>query len=179
MDPNYGEWNASEIETVKALIASHSAKSTFVNDINNKQSDIVDVLQERFPTKEKHKVTNLYGDLMVEKMHVMLSGNQNGTTGSKLVNDKFGMLVEHPTMDILGGDLVEERKAKRKVGEDLHSQPDPQKERQRRRFWTTEEHRLMISLSHILMTFDPFISFFLFWECLSHISCKLLLRILE
>ena len=72
----------------------------------------MDVLQARFPTKEKHKqVTNLYADLMVEKMHVMLSGNQNGTTGSKLVNDKFGMLVEHPTMDILGGDLVE-RKAK-------------------------------------------------------------------
>ena len=70
MDPNYGEWNASEIETVKALIASHSAKSTFVNDINNKQSDIVDVLQARFPTKEKHKVTKLYADLMVEKMQI-------------------------------------------------------------------------------------------------------------
>jgi hypothetical protein len=60
MDPNYGDWNASEIKTVKALIASHSAMSTYANDINNKQIDIVDVFQARFPTKEKHKVTNLY-----------------------------------------------------------------------------------------------------------------------
>jgi hypothetical protein len=116
---------------------------------------------------------------MVEKMHMMLSGNQHATAGSNLVNDKSGMPVEHPTMDVLGGDLMDERKAKRKVGEDLHSQPDPQKERQRRRSWTTDEHRLMISLSHILMSFDPFIYFFLFWECLSHISCKLLLHISE
>jgi hypothetical protein len=179
MDPNYGEWNASKIKMVKDLIASHSAKSTYANNINNKQIDIVDVLQARFPTKEKHKVTNLYADLMVEKMHMMLSSNQHATAGSKLVNDKFGMPVEHPTMDVLGGDLMEERKAKRKVGEDLHSQPDPQMERQRRRSWTIDEHRLMISLSHILMSFDPFISFFLVWECLSHISCKLLLHILE
>jgi hypothetical protein len=63
------------------------------------------------------------------------------------------MPVEHPTIDVLGGDLVEERKAKRKVGEDPHSQPDPQNERQRRRFWTTVEQRLTISLSYILMTF--------------------------
>jgi hypothetical protein len=67
---------------VKALIASQSAKSTYVNDINNKQSDIVDVLQARFPTKEKHKVTYLYADLMVEKMHVMLRGNQHATAGT-------------------------------------------------------------------------------------------------
>jgi hypothetical protein len=165
MDPNYGEWNASEIKMVKALIACHSANA---NDLNNKQIDIVDVLQARFPTKEKHKVTNLYADLMVEKMHMMLSGDQHATIGSKLVNDKFGMPVDH--MDVLGGNFVEERKAR----EDPHSQPDPQMKRQRRRFWTTDEHRLMISLSHILMSFDPFISFFLLWECLSHISCKLL-----
>ncbi|XP_066373295.1 uncharacterized protein [Miscanthus floridulus] len=121
MDPNYGEWNAFEIKMVNDLIASHSAKSAYANDINNKQIDIVDVLQARFPTKEKHNVTNLYADLMVEKTHMMLSGNQHATAGSKLVNDKFGMPVEHPTMDVLGGDLVEER--------------------QRRRFWTTDEHR--------------------------------------
>jgi hypothetical protein len=148
MDPNYGDGNASEIKTVKALIASHSAMSTYANDINNKQIDIVDVLLARFPTKEKHKVTDLYADLMVEKMHMMLSGNQHATAGSKLVNDKFGMPVEHPTLDVLGGDLVEERKAKRKPGEYPHSQPDPQKERQRQRFWTADEHRFKISLSH-------------------------------
>jgi len=141
MDHNYGEWNASEIKTVKALIASHGAKSTYANDINNKQSDIVDVLQARFPTKEKHKVTNLYADLMVEKMHMMLSGNQHATASSKLVNDKFGIKVEDPAMDVLGGDLLEGRKAKRKAGEDPHSQPNPQKERQRRRFWTMDEHK--------------------------------------
>jgi len=53
----------------------HSAKSTYANDINNKKTNIVDVLQARFLTKEKHKVTNLYIDVMVEKMHMMLSGN--------------------------------------------------------------------------------------------------------
>ena len=100
----------------------------------------MDVLQARFPTKEKHKVTNLYADLMVEKMHMMLSGNQHATASSKLVNDKFGIKVEDPAMDVLG-DLVEGRKAKRKVGEDPHSQPNPQKERQRRRFWTMDEHK--------------------------------------
>jgi hypothetical protein len=141
MDPNYVEWNASEIKMTKALIASHSAKSTYSSDINNKQTEIVDVLQARFPTKEKHKATNLYADLMVEKMHMMLSGNRHATAGSKLVNDKFGMPVEDLTMDVLGGDLVEERKAKRKAGEDSHSQLDPQKERQRQRFWTMDEHK--------------------------------------
>jgi hypothetical protein len=70
----------------------------------------------------------------------MLSGNQHATASSKLVNDKFRMPVEHPPMGTLGGDLVEERKAKRKVGEDPHSQPDPRKERQRRRFWTTDTY---------------------------------------
>jgi hypothetical protein len=78
---------------------------------------------------------------MVEKMHMMLSGNQHATTGSKLVNDKFGMPMEDPTMDVLGGDLVEEWKAKRKAGEDPHSQPNPQKERQRWRFWTMDKHK--------------------------------------
>ena len=72
---------------------------------------------------------------------MLLSGNQQATAGSKLVNDKFGMLVDDPTMDVLGGDLVEGRKAKRKAGEDPHSQPNPQKERQRRRFWTMDEHK--------------------------------------
>jgi hypothetical protein len=105
MDPIYGKWNASEIKVVKALNTSHSAKSTYAYDINNKKIDIVDVLQARFPTKEKHKVTNLYANLMVEKMHMMLSSNQHATVGGKLVNDMFGMLVEYPTMDVLGGNL--------------------------------------------------------------------------
>lgn len=116
---------------VKALIVRHRANTSYANDMNNKQTDIV----------EKHKVTNLYANLMVEKMQMMLSGNQHTTAGSNLVNVKFGMLVEDPTMDVLGGDLVEERKAKRKVVEDPHSQPDPQKERQRRRLWTMDEHK--------------------------------------
>jgi hypothetical protein len=51
------------------------------------------------------------------------------------------MPVEDLTMDVLGGDLVEERKAKRKAGEDSHSQLDPQKKRQRQRFWTMDEHK--------------------------------------
>jgi len=72
---------------------------------------------------------------------MLLSGNQQATAGSKLVNDKFGMLVDDPTMDVLGGDLVEGRKAKRKAGEDPHSQPNPQKERQHRKFWTMDEHK--------------------------------------
>ena len=72
---------------------------------------------------------------------MLLSGNQQATAGSKLVNDKFGMLVDDPTMDVLGGDLVEGRKAKKKAGEDPHSQPNPQKERQHRKFWTMDEHK--------------------------------------
>lgn len=168
MDPNYGEWNFSEIKIAKALIASHNAKSSYSSDMNNKQTDIIDMLQARFPTKEKHKVTKLYVDLMLEKMQMILSGNQHATMGKKLVNDKFGMSIEDPAIDFMGGDLVEKRTAKRKAREDMNTHLDSQKERRYRRFWTIDEHRLMISLFHTCICFALFISFVLFWKRFSH-----------
>ena len=68
MDPKFkGEWCASEIKMVKSLVARDNA--------NNKHNQIVDELQAMFPRKEKHQVTNLYVDVMVEMMQTLQSGN--------------------------------------------------------------------------------------------------------
>ncbi|XP_066373333.1 uncharacterized protein [Miscanthus floridulus] len=66
MDPNFGEWNAYEIMMAKDLIASHNSNNNYAYKMYKKHTDIVDVLQARFPTKGKHQVINLYVDLMVE-----------------------------------------------------------------------------------------------------------------
>ncbi|CAD6337327.1 unnamed protein product [Miscanthus lutarioriparius] len=54
MDPNSGEWNASEIMMAKDLIASHNSNNNYAYKMYKKHTDIVDVLQARFPTKGKH-----------------------------------------------------------------------------------------------------------------------------
>ena len=75
MDPNSGEWNAYEIMMAKDLIASHNSNNNYAYKMYKKHTDIVDVLQARFPTKGKHQVINLYVDIMVEMLQTMLSND--------------------------------------------------------------------------------------------------------
>lgn len=148
MDPNFGEWSASEILMAKDLIASHNTNNIYANYTKKKHTDTVDVLQAMFPTKEKNKVTNLYIDLMVEMMQATVTTHQDASTGSKLVNNKLEVppevsAMEH--MNMLCGYPEDERGAKRKVDEAPHRQLAPRKQRQCPvKFWTKDEHRSMI-----------------------------------
>lgn len=148
MDPNSGEWNASEIMMAKDLIASHNSNNNYAYNMYTKHTGIVDVLQARFPTKGKHQVINLYVDLMVEMLHTMLSNDQHATSSSSLVHENFEMPLNVPameSMDMLGGYLVEESRAKRKAEGAPCRQLAPQTERQCPvKFWTKDEHRSII-----------------------------------
>ena len=73
MDPRFnGEWSASEIQIVKSHIVGHNT-NFYANNMKKKHTDIVDELQAIFPLKEKHQVTNLYVELMIEMMQRMQS----------------------------------------------------------------------------------------------------------
>ncbi|RLN11744.1 myb-like protein H [Panicum miliaceum] len=145
MDPRFnGEWSASEIQTVKFHIAGHNT-NTYANNMNKKHTDIVDELQAIFPLKEKHQVTNLYVELMMEMMQAMQSGNQHVVTSNNFMIDNFEMPLEDPSMgnmEVPCGPLMEEMEAMRKAVEVPQRQPTPRKEKQHVvRFWTKEEHR--------------------------------------
>ena len=91
MDPKFkGEWSASEIKIVKSLIARDNANNNYASDMNKKHNQIVDELQAMFPSKEKHQVTNLYIDVMVEMVQTLQSGNQHVEASSNLINQPFG-----------------------------------------------------------------------------------------
>ncbi|CAN6283823.1 unnamed protein product [Urochloa humidicola] len=84
MDPRFGkEWSASEIQTVKSLIAGHNNNKNYTSNMTKRHTDIIDELQTMFPLKEKHQVTNLYIELMVEMMQPMQSGNQHATASNR------------------------------------------------------------------------------------------------
>ncbi|KAG2610358.1 myb-like protein H [Panicum virgatum] len=141
MDPRFnGEWSASEIQIVKSHIVGHNT-NFYANNMKKKHTDIVDELQAIFPLKEKHQVTNLYVELMIE---LMQSGNQHVTCNNLMV-DNFGMRLEDPSMGnmkVLSDPLAEEMEAMRKEVDVSQRQPTHQKEKQHAmRFWTKEEHR--------------------------------------
>ncbi|PAN25147.1 hypothetical protein PAHAL_4G279300 [Panicum hallii] len=145
MDPSFnGEWSASEIETVKSHIAGNNT-NTYANNMNKKHTDIMDELQAIFPLKEKHQVTNLYVELMMEMMHRMQGGNQHVVTNNNIMIGNFGTPLEDPSMgnmEVLCDPLMEEMEAIRKGVEVPQRHPMPQKEKQHAvRFWTKEEHR--------------------------------------
>ena len=167
MDPRFnGEWSASEIQIVKSHIVGHNT-NFYANNMKKKHTDIVDELQAIFPLKEKHQVTNLYVELMIEMMQ---SGNQHVTSNNLMV-DNFGMRLEDPSMgnmEVLSDPLAEEMEAMRKEVDVSQRQPTPQKEKQHAmRFWTKEEHRLwtfFLSLNPLTYTsvLDLLIRFALF-----------------
>jgi len=141
MDPKFkGEWCASEIKMVKSLIPRDNA--------NNKHNQIVDELQAMFPSKEKHQVTSLYIDVMVEMMQTLQSGNQQVEASSNLMNQPLGVFVGNPSMgnmEAFDGYQYVEMFGTRNVKETPQRKPTPRKETQHtRRFWTIDEHRLVI-----------------------------------
>ena len=141
MDPKFkGEWCASEIKMVKSLVARDNA--------NNKHNQIVDELQAMFPCKEKHQVTSLYIDVMVEMMQTLQSGNQQVEASSNLMNQPFGLFVGDPSMgnmEAFDGYQKVEMFGTRNVKETPWRKPTPWKDSEHtRRFWTTDEHRLVI-----------------------------------
>lgn len=130
MDPkSYGEWSAAEIELMKSLIAEHNT------NMNNEHTNIVEELQESFPWKEKRQVTDLYKTIIVEMMQ----------TSSR--DDEAAMPVDESSMgnmDIVRGHHAEEIGGmKQAEGVLQKQQPTPEKESPR--FWTTDEHRSLIS----------------------------------
>jgi hypothetical protein len=182
MDPSFnGEWSASEIETVKSHIAGNNT-NTYANNMNKKHTDIMDELQAIFPLKEKHQVTNLYVELMMEMMHRMQGGNQHVVTNNNIMIGNFGTPLEDPSMgnmEVLCDPLMEEMEAIRKGVEVPQRHPMPQKEKQHAvRFWTKEEHRLLtffLSLNPLTYTsvLDPLIRFALFCKYVAYIFREL------
>lgn len=149
MDPNTnGVWSASEVNIVKSLIASHITNNTCTNDTNKKHIAIVDELQERFPWKEKHQVTDLYVELVMEMMTTQ-SNNQHVVVSTAHVNGNFGMSMGPSAMnnmDMLQGYPMDEMEAMKMVEEQpylLNVVPN-QRRQHATKFWTTNEHRSFI-----------------------------------
>ena len=175
MDPRFnGEWSASEIQIVKSHIVGHNT-NFYANNMKKKHTDIVDELQAIFPLKEKHQVTNLYVELMMEMMQ---SGNQHVVTSNNLMIGNFGMPLEDPSMgnmELLWDPLKEEMEAMSKGIEVPQREPTPRKEKQHAtRFWTKDEHRLLtffLSLNPLTYTsvFDLLSRFALFCKYVAYI----------
>ena len=175
MDPRFnGEWSASEIQIVKSHIVGHNT-NFYANNMKKKHTDIVDELQAIFPLKEKHQVTNLYVELMMEMMQ---SGNQHVVTSNNLMIGNFGMPLEDPSMgnmELLWDPLMEEMEAMSKGIEVPQREPTPRKEKQHAtRFWTKDEHRLLtffLSLNPLTYTsvFDLLSRFALFCKYVAYI----------
>jgi len=160
MDPKFkGDWSASEIKMVKSLIARDNANNNGASDMNKKHNQIVDELQAMFPSKEKHQATNLYVDVfflrinlyvdvMVEMMQTLQSGNQHVEASSNLINQPFGVFVGDPSMgnkEAFNCYQQVEMFGVKNVKDTPRRKPTPRKESQHTgRFWTTDEHRLVI-----------------------------------
>ncbi|KAK3131728.1 hypothetical protein QOZ80_6AG0510580 [Eleusine coracana subsp. coracana] len=146
-----GEWSSSDIALVKSLIVTHNNNKNASDDngmMKTKDKDIVDVLHAQFPWKDRHQVSDLYVDVVVE----MVQQEKLGTTGPMaggvdLMNDNFGMPMEIPTMDNMevlpSPPSVMDARARKMVEKQppRRRSPTTQSERHRGRFWSTEEHR--------------------------------------
>ncbi|CAN6170307.1 unnamed protein product [Urochloa humidicola] len=146
MDPRFnGEWSASEIQTVKSLVTRHHNNKNYTSNMTRRHTDIVDDLQAMFPLKERHQVTNLYIELMLEMMMPIQSGNKHVAATNNPMNEKFGMPVEDPAtkinMEVSYGSLMMDMGAMRVEVEASKKHPTPQQRQHTRRFWTKEEHR--------------------------------------
>jgi hypothetical protein len=161
-----GEWSPSDVALVKSLIINHNnnnATSDGAGTLNNKHKNIVDILHAQFPWKERYQVTDLYVDVVVEMVQ-----DQDKTVvappaagGIELVNDNFGVVPPTPpavevvpAMDnleeVLLGPVNNEvdtgRQAQAQATRTTERQPPwyphvSHPERQKGRFWTTEEHK--------------------------------------
>ncbi|KAF8762651.1 hypothetical protein HU200_009179 [Digitaria exilis] len=151
MDPMFNaEWSASEIKLMKAIIAYHDANNSYANGTSKKGTDILDELQARFSWKEKHQVTDLYVELVVEMMQAKLNDdNQPMKATSDLVNDNFGLHVEDPAaiednMDVSLGYVMNDTTFMRMVEKAPQRQvaiPREKRQNKERTFWTIQEHR--------------------------------------
>ncbi|KAF8725839.1 hypothetical protein HU200_020400 [Digitaria exilis] len=152
MDPMFNaEWSASEIKLMKAIIAYHDANNSYANGTSKKGTDdILDELQARFSWKEKHQVTDLYVELVVEMMQAKPNDdNQPMKATSDLVNDNFGLHVEDPaiedSMDVSLGYLMNDTESMRMVEKAPRRQvaaiPREKRQNKDRTFWTMQEHR--------------------------------------
>ncbi|TVT97488.1 hypothetical protein EJB05_57269, partial [Eragrostis curvula] len=143
---NGEEWSPSDIDELKSLIDKHNnvINDSDCDDTNNKHEDIVDVLQARFPWKEKHQVTDLYLYIMMEMMQFQENDTGPEMQGIDLVNDNIEMQVEDPSkdnMEMMCGSLTTEDTKARKVAQKPSRRlPAMQLQRRNKRFWSTEEH---------------------------------------
>jgi hypothetical protein len=101
-----------------------------------------------FPSKEKHQVTSLYIDVMVEMMQTLQSGNQHVEASGNLMNQPLGVFAGDPSMgnmEAFEGYQKVEMFGTSNVKETQRKKPTPLKEIQHTgRFWTIDEHRLVI-----------------------------------
>ncbi|KAK3146692.1 hypothetical protein QOZ80_3BG0270320 [Eleusine coracana subsp. coracana] len=110
-----GVWTRSEIKMMKSLIVRHN------NSNDDQKKDIVDVLQARFHYKEKHQVTDMYLDLVVEMMKLPQPQERSGNGGN------IDQTVENPTT----GNVVMAPVSQPRI-------------RHEGRYWTPQEHRLFL-----------------------------------
>jgi hypothetical protein len=154
-----GEWSPSDVALVKYLIINHNnnATSDDAGTLNNKHKNIVDILHAQFPWKERCQVTDLYVDVVVEVVQAQdKTVAPPAAGGIELVNDNFGVVPPAPVevvpaMDNLEAALlspVNEVDTGRQAQATRTTERQPpwyphvsHHERQKGRFWTTEEHK--------------------------------------
>jgi hypothetical protein len=166
------EWTSSEIEKARSIIIGfdgNNSRNDGIKDNSNKKKkhDILVELHSLFPSKTMQQVKDLYVDLVVEMLTVQHVDEYDGAIGEHGIiismdghmNGNFG-IQEDVSMD--GVDLLfasqifddirvvdmEEvltvERNKVEVLENKISIHQPIDAPHSRRFWTTDEHRLLI-----------------------------------
>ncbi|CAN6204149.1 unnamed protein product [Urochloa humidicola] len=135
MDPkSNGEWSASEIMMVKSLITWQDTISSYNDNMDKKHINIVDELQAWFPWKEKHQITDLYANLMVEMKR---TSNQCAATSNNRTTHNFVMSTEDPARDNIN---VLRSYGTEEMGAMRQAEKAPRKQ-SAHNFWTTDEHK--------------------------------------
>ena len=192
------EWTSSEREEARSIISrfkSNIGNNDDINDENNKKHDIYGELHSWFPCKTMQQVKDLYGDLVVEMLMVQHEEDYDGTirqhgiinTVDGLVNENF-MVQEEVSMDgidFLFGNPFDVRSLldmeavpvvdQNKVGVLENRMPiyQPMDAPHTRRFWTAEEHRLLIyHPSYFVFNFKFQFLLLFSWRCQVHFKIR-------
>jgi hypothetical protein len=180
------EWISSEIEKARSIINGFDENNCNNDGIkdnnnNNKKHDVLGELHSVFPSKTMQQVKDLYVDLVVEMLTVQHVAEYDGAIGEHGIinsvdghmNDNFGiqedasmygvnLLSSSQIFDDMRVVEMEEVPAmernKVEVSENKISIHQPIESPYARRFWTREEHRLLI--------YHPFKFFLIFKFCL-------------